>query len=80
MALETPGYWGYRVSALGELDGLKILQNCYLIAGPEGDQVVLAFKMRPAFADKLGTRDLTLVNGVELPKKAAEEKPKPESK
>ena len=77
--LET-GYWGYRISALGELDGLKVLQNCYLIAGPEGDQVVLAFKMRPAQADKLGTGDLTLINGLELPKKAKEEKPKTEPK
>lgn len=66
--LET-GYWAYRVSALGDLDGLKVLQNCYLIAGPEGDQVVLAFKMRPAQADKFGTRDLTLLRGLELPKK-----------
>lgn len=75
------GYWCYRVSALGEMEGLKILQNCYLLAGPEGDQIVLAFKLRPAQADKLGTRDLALVNSLELPAKTAEEeKPKVEPK
>lgn len=74
------GYWAYRVSALGELDGLKVLQNCYLLAGPEGDQAVLSFKMRPAQADKLGTRDLTLVNSLDFPVKATPEKPEPEPK
>lgn len=65
------GNWVYRVSASGEMDGLKVLQNFFLVAGPEGDQLVLSFTMRQALADKLGTRDLALVNGIEFPKSAA---------
>jgi len=62
------GYWGWRVSALGEMDGLKVLQNFYVVAGPEGDQVVIAVTLRPALAQKLGTRDLELVDGLSFRK------------
>lgn len=62
------GRWIYRISAIGEMDGMKVLQNFYLVAGPNGDQVVLAFTMTQAQAEKLGSRDLTMVSGVELPK------------
>jgi hypothetical protein len=60
------GYWVYRVSALGEMDGLKVLQHFFLVAGPHGDQVVVAVTLRPAMAAKLGTRDLKLVAGIDL--------------
>jgi hypothetical protein len=63
------GHWVYRVSALGELDGQKVLQNFYLVAGPEGDQVVVSVTLRPALAEKLGTRDLSLVNAIDFPAK-----------
>jgi hypothetical protein len=63
------GNWIYRLSALGEIDGVKVLQSFYLVAGGNGDQVVVAVTLRPALAEKLGTRDLKLVDGVELPKK-----------
>jgi hypothetical protein len=59
--------WVYRISALGRMDGLKVMQNFYLIAGPKGDQVVVTFTMTPAQAEKLGTRDLSLVGGLDLP-------------
>ena len=62
------GYWGWRVSALGEMDGLKVLQNFYVVAGPDGGQVVIAVTLRPALAQKLGTRDLELVDGVTFSK------------
>jgi hypothetical protein len=61
------GRWIYRISALGKLDGSKVMQNFYLVAGPEGDQVVLVFTMTPKEADRLGTRDLSLASSVELP-------------
>ena len=63
------GNWVYRVSALGDMDGLRVLQNFYLVAGPEGDQVVVTVTMREAQAQKLGNSDSKLVDGLELPKK-----------
>jgi len=60
------GYWVYRMSALGQMDGLKVVQSFYLVAGPKGDQAVLAFTLKQALAEKLGTRDLKLVDGIEL--------------
>lgn len=63
--------WLYRFSVPGRMDGTKVVQNFYLAAGPNGDQIVLAFTMTPAQASKLGTRDLTLVRGLTLPGQAA---------
>jgi hypothetical protein len=59
--------WVYRLSALGELDGVEVMQNFYLIAGPNGEQVVVTFTMTPSQADKLGARDLSLVGSMEVP-------------
>jgi hypothetical protein len=63
------GRWIFRVSALGQLEGVKVLQNFYLVAGPGGDQVVLAFTMTKAQAEKLATRDLALAGSIDFPKK-----------
>jgi hypothetical protein len=46
-----------------------VVQTSYLIAGPGGEQLVLAFTMTPAQAEKLGARDLALVSGIEFPAK-----------
>src|SRR5262249_13522488 len=62
-----PGRWVYRISALGEMDGVKVMQNFYLIAGPSGDQVVVVFTMTPKQAEKLGSKDLSLVGSLEVP-------------
>ena len=62
------GRWIYRISALGQLDGSKVLQNFYLIAGADGDQVVLVFTMTPKQADRLGTRDLSIAANLEFSK------------
>jgi hypothetical protein len=61
------GKWAYRYSALGQLDGVEVLQNFYLVAAPGGEQAVLVFTLAPKQADKLGARDLSLVAGLELP-------------
>jgi hypothetical protein len=61
------GRWVYRVSAPGRMDGLKVVQNFFLVAGPGGEQVVIAFTMTPAQAEKLVTRDLDLVRGLDFP-------------
>jgi hypothetical protein len=61
------GHWVYRFSVLGQLDGVSVLQNFYLVAGPGGEQVVLAFTLTPKQVDKLGARDLSLVGSLEVP-------------
>ncbi|HEV3116769.1 MAG TPA: hypothetical protein VGY58_06930 [Gemmataceae bacterium] len=60
------GRWIYRISALGNLDGAKVMQNFYLVAGPGGEQLVLVFTMVPKQADRIATRDLALVGSVEF--------------
>jgi hypothetical protein len=61
------GRWVYRLSVLGELHGVAVLQNFYLVAAPGGEQVVLAFTLAPKQADKLGARDLSLAGSIEVP-------------
>jgi hypothetical protein len=61
------GKWACRYSALGQLDGVEVLQNFYLVAAPGGEQAVLVFTLAPKQADKLGARDLSLVAGLEVP-------------
>jgi hypothetical protein len=63
------GRWIYRVSLLGKADGVAVLQNFYLLAGPNGDQVVVAVTLTPKKAEQLGSRDLALVGSIELPSK-----------
>ncbi len=66
------GKWIYRISQLGKMDDVEVLQNFYLVAAPGGEQVVVVVTLTPKQADKLGARDLALVGGIELP--AAPEK------
>jgi hypothetical protein len=63
------GRWIYRISALGQLEGVKVMQNFYLVAGPGGEQVVLAFTMTQAQAEKLAARDLALAGSIDFPAK-----------
>jgi hypothetical protein len=66
------GRWVYRLSVQGQLDGVAVLQNFFLVAAPTGEQVVLTFTMSPKQADKLGARDLSVAASIEVP--AAPEK------
>jgi hypothetical protein len=59
--------WIYRISTLGKMDDVEVLQNFYLVAAPGGEQVVVAVTLTPKQAEKLGARDLALVGGIELP-------------
>jgi hypothetical protein len=61
------GYWIYRIGASGTLNNVKAVQYFYLVAGSQGDQVVLTFTMAPAQAQKLGTRDVELVRSLTFP-------------
>jgi hypothetical protein len=66
-ATEMPtdgGRWIYRLSTQGLLDGDKVLQNFYLVAGPDGQQVVLAFTLPPKEADRVANRELSLVSSI----------------
>jgi hypothetical protein len=60
------GRWIYRISALGQLDGTRVMQNYYLVAGPEGEQIVLVFTMTPKQADRIASRDLSLAGSIEF--------------
>lgn len=57
----------YRLSVLGQLDGVQVLQNFFLIANPDGQQVVVTFTMSPKNAEKFGSRDLSFAGGLEMP-------------
>ncbi|MGE3806169.1 MAG: hypothetical protein AB7K24_15975 [Gemmataceae bacterium] len=61
------GRWIYRVSLLGSLEGLKVLQNYYVLAGSEGHQVMATFTLSQVNVEKVGTKDLVLVGSLELP-------------
>jgi hypothetical protein len=61
------GGWIYRMATVGKLNGLKTVQIFWLVAGPQGDQVVVAITMTPNQVAKLGTRDHDLVRSVEFP-------------
>jgi hypothetical protein len=60
------GRWSYRVAARGQMDGIAVLQLFYLVAGPKGDQIVVAITFKPAQAAKLGARDAQLLDGLEF--------------
>jgi hypothetical protein len=53
-----------RLAAQGSLDGQRITQYCYLIASPQGEQLVVSFTLTPAHVSALGTRDISLVRGI----------------
>ena len=61
--------WAYRITARGELDGTKVTQNFYLIANTAGDQMIVTFTMKPTNLARLGTKDLAIVNALEIIKK-----------
>lgn len=63
----TDGKYVYRLSVVGQLDGVQVLQNFFLIANAEGDQVVLTFTLSPKNADKIGARDLSMAGSLEVP-------------
>lgn len=63
------GRWTYRLSEIGQLNNVTVMQNFYLVAAPSGEQVVLTFTLSPKMADKLGARDLSVATSIEVPAK-----------
>ena len=68
-------YWIYQFGASGTLNGTKAVQYFYMVAGPQGDQVLMTFTMSPSQAAKLNTRDLPLVRGLTFSEKKEGEAP-----
>jgi hypothetical protein len=64
---EKDGNKLYRISALGNMDGAEVMQNFYLVIGPNGEQLVLLFTLTPKKAPKLAERDLAMAGSIEFP-------------
>ena len=56
----------YRVTVLGETQGVPVQWIYYLVAAPDGRQVVFFFTVEPKLAEVLQTRDLELVGSLEF--------------
>jgi hypothetical protein len=59
----------FRLTASGKQDGVAVQQTFYHLAGPNGDQVAVTVLAKADRFAKVGSRDLSLVNAVEFPKK-----------
>ena len=71
----------YRFSVLGQLDGVEVMQNFFLVSNDQGEQVVLTVTTSPKNAEKLGAKDLSLAGSLEVPAPREKEKdPKGEKK
>jgi hypothetical protein len=66
------GRWLYRLSVAGRVRDVPVVQRFHLLAGPQGDQIVVTVTLPPERADAIGTRDLALVRAI----KVGSEKPK----
>lgn len=63
------GRWAYRIVAEGRMENLPVVQAFHLVAGAQGDQVVVTVVTRPEQLRAVGGRDVALVNAIELGKK-----------
>jgi hypothetical protein len=61
------GHRVYRVTALGELEGVKAMQVFYLVNSPQGDQAIVTFTLTPNQVEQLSSRDFPLVRSLILP-------------
>lgn len=57
----------YRVTATGKLDGSQAWQAFHLLAGPNGQLVLMTFSALPTQVRNLGERDLLLLRSVTFP-------------
>jgi hypothetical protein len=62
------GRWVYRLASEGRMGELPVVQCFHLLAGPQGDQVVVTLAARPEKLRAVGTRDLDLVRAIEFRK------------
>jgi len=66
--LKNVGHALYRVTASGSLDDVKTVQAFYLVAGPQGEQLIVSVSAVPSQVQKLGSRDQELVRSITFPK------------
>ncbi len=59
------GGFRYRVAAAGRQGEVPILWYYFLIASPDGDQLVAAFTLRESRADFFGDQDLRMIGSIE---------------
>jgi hypothetical protein len=64
---EENGRYVCRLEAVGQMDGVRVVQNYYLIAHPSGEQVILAFTMKPQAVARVAGRDLVIVQSLDFP-------------
>ncbi len=62
----------YRWSVVGKMEGVDVMQNFYLVAWPDGNQMVVTVTTAPKQAERLGSRDLALVGSLDREAKAGE--------
>jgi hypothetical protein len=72
-----PGHWIGCVVAVGEGNGLEMTWAYYLCAAPDGRQMAFVFAVEHRNRERLGTRDLAIVRGVEFLPVAAAKLPVP---
>ncbi len=65
----SPGHWLYCLVVEGKMDTLQVVQKFYLLAGPQGKQVVVTVAMKPDWVKPVGDRDLALVKTIDFGKK-----------
>jgi hypothetical protein len=63
------GRWLYRLEVEGKMEDVPVVQTFYLLAGPQGDQVVVTVAAKPEKVKAIANRDLSLVNAIEFGKK-----------
>ncbi len=63
------GRWLYRTMVEGKSLDQPVVQTFYLLAGPQGDQVVVSVMMKPDKVKAVGTHDVELVKAIEFGKK-----------
>jgi len=56
----------FRITARGDLDGVRVVQTFCLITDKNGRQVVVTFTMKPAQVGRIGTRDVGLLNAIDF--------------
>lgn len=63
------GRWVYQLTVEGKMEETPVVQNFFLIAGPNGEQIAVTVAARPEKVKAIANRDLHLVNGIEFGKK-----------
>lgn len=64
----TAGKWLYRLTVEGKMEDVPVIQTFYLLAGQQGEQIVVTVAVKPEKAKALASQDLTLVNSIEFGK------------